>query len=111
MPNIELIKEEPKTMVEIKEILDKIKKRDKDLTPRGVKTNDYIAKFTKLTPKQIQELKDKISKLGLSRLKEKHINKLIDIQPNDSDSIKSILNAENLTLKQEDLIKILEILK
>jgi len=111
MSNIELLKEEPKTMVEIKEILSNIKKRDKELTPRGIKTHDYISKFTKLTLKQVEELRDKINKLEMSRLKEKHINKIIDIQPKDVDSLKSILNSENLTLKQEDLIKIFEIIK
>ena len=111
MSNIELIKEEPKTMVEIKEILSNIKKRDKELTPRGIKTNNYISKFTKLTLKQVQELRDKINKLSISRLKEKNIDKLKEIQPTDVDSIKSILNSDNITLKQEDLTKILEIIK
>lgn len=111
MSNIELISENPKTMVEIKEILNKIKKRDKELTPRGIKTYDYISKLTKLSEKQINELKDKLNKLDISRLKEKHINKIIDIYPKDQDSIKAILNAENITLKQDDIIKILETLK
>ena len=99
------------SMVEIKEILDKIKKRDKELTPRGIKTHDYISKLTKSTTKQINELREKINKLGISRLKEKHINKIIDINPKDQDSIKSILNAENITLKQEDITKLVETLK
>ena len=111
MSNIELINEEPKTMVEIKEIMDKIKKRDKELTPRGIKTYNYISKFTKLTQKQIEELRNKINKIGITRLKEKHINKIIDISSQDQDSIKAILNAENITLKQEDITKILETLK
>ncbi|MBL7147428.1 MAG: hypothetical protein ISS82_01230 [Nanoarchaeota archaeon] len=111
MSNIELLSENPKTMVEITDLLDKTKKRDKELTPRGVKTQNYISKFTKLNLKQVITLRENINKLGISRLKEKNINKIIDIQPKDIDSIKSILGSENITLKQEDLTKILEIMK
>ena len=50
-------------------------------------------------------------KLNISRLKDKHINKIVDLLPNDVDDLKSILSGENLTLKQEDLTKIVETIK
>ena len=111
MGRIEIIEEKAITLTEAKELLDKIEKRDKELSPRTQKTKEYLNKFSKLTKKEIKELKDKIAKLNITRLKQKTIAKLIDIKPKDLDSLRTILTAENLTLKQEDLQKIIECLK
>lgn len=111
MGRIEIIEEKALTLTEAKEILSKIEKRDKELPTRTLKTKEYLNKFAKLTKKQIKELKEKLLKLNILRLKEKTITKLIDIQPKDIDSLRTILTAENLTLKQEDLQKIVECLK
>ena len=105
MSEIKILKEEPLTFPEVKAILEKRE------GTRIKKTKDYINRFTKLTTKQVQELKDKINKLGITRLKDKTTAKIIDLQPKDSDSLKMILSQENLTVKQEDLQKILECLK
>lgn len=111
MGRIETIKEEPLTMAETKELLEKMEKRDKELSARTQKTKEYLNKFAKISLKEVKELKEKISKLNIARLKDKTISKLIDIQPKDVDSLRLILSAENLTLKLEDIQKILECLK
>jgi DNA-directed RNA polymerase subunit F len=108
MANLEIVNEYPLSMQELKEKLDQIKKRDKDLNPRGIKTYDYITRFLK---KDSKKLKDSLNKLGILRLKDKHINKIIDIFPKNIDELKAILSGENLTLKQEDLTKIVETMK
>ena len=108
MANLEIINEISLSMQELKGKLDQVKKRDKDLNPRGIKTYDYI---TRIVKKDSSKLKENLSKLGVLRLKDKHINKIVDILPKDMDELKSILSGENLTLKQEDLDKIVETIK
>jgi len=108
MANLEVINENALNLHELKDKLDKIKKRDDTLNPRGIKTYEYINKFTK---KDNKKLKEKLMQLNILRLKDKHINKIVDISPNDIEELKSILLGENLTLKQEDLTKIIETIK
>lgn len=111
MGRIEIIEEKPLTMVETRELLSQIEKRDKELPTRTQKTKEYLNKFAKLSIKEVNELKEKLLKLNITRLKERTIAKLIDVNPKDIDSLRTILTAENLTLKQEDLQKIVECLK
>ena len=108
MANLEIINEISLNMQELKDKLDQVKKRDKDLNPRGIKVYDYITKFGN---KNAPKLKNNLNGLGILRLKDKHINKIVDILPKNIDELKSILSGENLTLKQEDLDKIVETIK
>ena len=59
--------------------------------------------------KDYKTFKKDLENLNLARLKEKHITLIINICPKDEDSLKTILSSENLTLKQEDINKIIEI--
>lgn len=111
MTNIEIINEMPLTMAELKDKLDEIKKRDKELKPRALKTYEYLEKFVNIKSKDAIKLRDELTKLQISRLKERHINKIIDIMPKDIETLKLIFVGENLTLKQDDLDKILNTVK
>ncbi len=108
MAEIEVMQETPLTMKELMEKLNDVKKRDKELGFRAKKTLDYLASFVE--KKQKEDLKKALVELGIPRLKEKHIVKITDINPGDIDSLKALLVGENLTLKQEDLKRILECL-
>ncbi|MEK6904095.1 MAG: hypothetical protein AABW87_00715 [Nanoarchaeota archaeon] len=110
MAEIETISETPLTLAEVKEKLDAIKKRDKELGVRANKTKEYLDALIEEKPENILEKKKKIMDLSIGRLKDRHIAKIIDIMPTDLDSLKTIFAGENLTLKQEDLKKILEVL-
>lgn len=109
MGDLKLQEEKPLTMVEVQEELKKIEKRDKELTVRATKTKEYLNKFVKKDEK-VNELRKKLEELEISRLKEKQIVKVIDLKPKDLDSLKAILGGE-ITLKQEDLKKVLECIK
>lgn len=111
MPEIQIIKEEPLTLSELKVKLEQTKKRDKELSFKAKKTMDYLNIFANTPDKKIKETKKKLQDLDISRLKERHIVKILDISPQDLDSLKIILSGENITLKQEDLQRILECLK
>lgn len=108
MSNIEMIGENPLSLVEVKERLAEIKKRDKELDPRALKVEEYVHKFA--NEKKTKDLAEKLRKLDVSRLKERNIKKIIDIMPQDADSLKSIFTGDNLTLKQEDLQKIISVI-
>ncbi len=111
MVNIEIISEAPLTMAELREKLDDIKKRDKELSQKAQKTHDYLNRFAKLKEKEALKIKEEISNLNIPRLKEKHIIKIIDVMPKDIESLKLLVASESLTIKQEDLQKILDTLK
>ena len=111
MTSLEIMNETPLTMAELKEKLEDVKKRDKELSEKALKTYDYLNKFTEIKEKKALKLKEEITKLNIPRLKDKHIIKVIDIMPKDIESLKLIFSTENITIKQEDLQKMLEILK
>ncbi|MEK6862768.1 MAG: hypothetical protein AABW57_01240 [Nanoarchaeota archaeon] len=111
MANTEIINEAPLTMAEVKERLEEIKKRDKELKPRALKTYEYLSKFVDIKAKDAIKIKEGLLKLQIPRLKERHINKIIDIMPKDMETLKLIFVGENITLKQDDLDKILNALK
>jgi DNA-directed RNA polymerase subunit F len=111
MSNLEIIEEEPLTMVDVKEELIKIEKREKELTVRASKANEYLTKFVKIDKKTSDDLKEKLHKLEILRLKDKHITKIIDVQPEDIDSLKALFAGDNLTFKQEELEKVLLCIK
>jgi DNA-directed RNA polymerase subunit F len=113
MSGIEILNENTLNLAELKDRLESVKKRDGELNARSTKMYNYIGKFLKKTDdsKKIAEVKKKLSDVDIGRLKERHINKIIDIRPKNADELKAILSGENLTLKQDDLNKVLEAIK
>ena len=111
MAEIKVLEEKPISLPEVKEAIESISKRDKALLPKATKVLDYISKVNTLKLKEFNELKKKLQESGVERLKEKHIAKLIDIMPDDIDSIKAVFAGDSVILKQEDLKKIQECLK
>lgn len=107
---MEILKEKPLTLQETKESLDLIKSRDKEINFRSKKVEEYLNIIQK-NRKPMPNLKEDLQKLDIQRLKENHIVKIINILPKNLDSLRAILAGENLTLKQEDLTKILETVK
>jgi len=96
--------------MELKEKLSDIKKRDKELNERGNKTKEYLDLFSKLTLKKIEELKKKLMDLNISRLKDRHVTMIINVMPEEIDSLRTIFSGETITIKQEDLKRIVDVL-
>ena len=111
MGEIEIINEAPLTLVELKDRIDGIKKKTKELNFRANKTNDYLGLFAKDKLEKIMKIKKKLQELDIVRIKDKQISKIIDFMPVDTEQLKVIFSTENVSLKQEDLQKILECLK
>ena len=109
--DIEILEERSVTMSEMKLRIEEIKKRDKELNFRANKAKDYLDAFPTTDNKKAMEIEKKINELNIGRLRDKHIAKIIDLMPDNIDSLKAIFVGDNVTLKQEDLQKIVEVLK
>ena len=103
----EVLSERPITMSEMKEEIEKIKKRDSELNFRATKTEEYLQQFDIISTKKAEELVKAIKTLKVPRLKEEYIVKIIDLFPKTVDELKSILSGYTLTITQENLKKIL----
>ncbi|MEK6960401.1 MAG: hypothetical protein AABX47_04460 [Nanoarchaeota archaeon] len=106
----EIIKETPVSLPEAKGDLERIKRRDGELTFRGTKTEEYLAQFAAVDEKKAKDLYKKIEALDIPRLKEAHICKMIDVMPTNINDLKSILQGQPVTIKDENLKKILDVL-
>jgi DNA-directed RNA polymerase subunit F len=103
--------EEPISIYDLQKSLELIKARDTELGFRAVKTEEYLQKFAKLEQKQVDELKKKLEGLGIARLKPEHVSKLIDLLPVDSEDIKLVLSAYSVTITNENIMKIADVIK
>ena len=111
MSEVEIVNKRSISLTELKEHLDKTKKKKKELNFRENKVVEYVTGFDILKSKDAKEMKKALEGLDISRLKERHMVKIMDLLQLDSDTLKTILTGENLTLKQDDLNKIIEIVK
>lgn len=93
-------------MAELSAELKKIKKRDKELSFRGTKTEEYLTQFAALDEDRARELFDKLNKLNIPRFKDIHIIKLLDLLPTNPEDVKIILQGYTVTVNQENLKKI-----
>lgn len=109
MSDIQIISQTPLSLGELKTKLDKLKTKEE--SARVTRVKEYIHDFTKLSKDDVAELKKKLEALGIQRLKERIIVKIIDIHPATIDELKILFAGENVTLKQDDLAKILEVIQ
>jgi len=107
----EIISEKPITLTELKQEIDKIKKRDKELNFRVGKTEEYLSHFITLSKAKEEELIKKLEKLNVPRLRDIHITKIVDILPKTVDELKIILQGYTLTVNNDNLKKIVDVVK
>jgi DNA-directed RNA polymerase subunit F len=110
MPEIKIIEEKPISMAELKEELKDIKKRDEELSFRTAKVSEQVDLLKVVKLKDAEEIFEKIQKLNIPRLKDVHIYKLIDLMPQNLVEIKNIVQSYSLTVTNDNLEKLLEIL-
>lgn len=107
----DVVNKEPLSLVEVKSALDKIKKRDEELNFRSNKTLEYLKTLPITTKKDFKELYGKIEALEIPRLKNIHIKKIIDIMPINVDDLKMILSGYTITVNNDNLKKIMDVVK
>ncbi|HTY44042.1 MAG TPA: hypothetical protein VMC80_02270 [Patescibacteria group bacterium] len=69
----------------------------------------FIKKFTKITPKEAKEIRKKINELGLMKIREENISKIIDILPEDAQDLNKIF--ADISLDEDETNKILDTIK
>lgn len=111
MGDPKIISEQPISMLELKQELNKIKKRDEVLSFRAAKMEDYLNVFVNLTVKAHGDLEKDINKLKVPRLKDIHVKKIIDLLPVTLDQLKVILQGYSVTVSQDNMKKIVAVVK
>ncbi|MBU0979271.1 MAG: hypothetical protein KJ709_00560 [Nanoarchaeota archaeon] len=111
MTNPEIISEQPMMLSELKDELTKAKKRDKELSFRAQKAEDYMNSIYSLKPAQAKELFGKLEMLSIPRLKDVHMMKIVDLLPLTVESLKVILQGYTLTVNQDNMKKIVNVVK
>ena len=111
MFNPEIVNEKPINISELREELNRIKKRDGELNYRAGKTLEYLGLFVKIDAKTAKDIAQKIEKLGIPRLKDIHVQKIIDLLPSSVDELKMILQGYTLTINNDNAKKIVDTLK
>jgi DNA-directed RNA polymerase subunit F len=109
MANIDILKKKSMNLASLRDELATIKKRDNELSFRAQKTEEYVTEFHLLKPKQADELYAKIEKLEVPRLKDVHINKIIDMMPKNQAELKVVLQGYAVPVTNENLKKIVEL--
>jgi len=104
---MKIISEQAVTMAHVKKELEKIKKRDEELSFRSAKTEEYLKELQSF--KKAGELAKKIEGLKIPRLKEEQIVKIVDILPKTAKDLKTILSNFTVTVSAENLKKIADL--
>jgi DNA-directed RNA polymerase subunit F len=107
----QIISESPISVTELKEELVRVKARDGELNFRASKTEEYLNLVVKLTDKETKELYKKIEELNIPRMKPEHIVKIIDLMPKTVDDIKLFLQGDPITVTQENMKKIIDLIE
>ena len=106
---LEILLETPISAYQLKEELAKIKQRDKELNFRATKTEDHLDHV--VVHKNADAVFEKISKLNISRLREQHIHKIIDIMPATARDLKLVMQGYTISLNNDNIKKIVDIIK
>ncbi len=104
-----ILEELPLNGADLKSALEGIQKRDGELSFRGNKTLEYLNQLNLPTHKKAEELKKKLEELNIPRLKDVHVHKIIDVLPKYVEDLKVLLQGYTITVKDEHLKKILEV--
>ena len=105
---MEILSETPISAYQLREELEKIKKRDKELNFRAAKAEEHLNSVG--TPKNLDELYEKISKLDIARLKDQHIRKILDIMPKSVNELKAVMQGYTISVTNENMKKIVDII-
>jgi DNA-directed RNA polymerase subunit F len=111
MANPKFVEQKTVSLGDVKEILDKIEKRDKELNYLSNKTKEYLENFVTLSKSKRTELEKKLQDLGLVRLKEEYIAKICDFLPKTVDELKVVLQAYPLSMPKKDQEEVVKVVK
>ncbi len=103
----EEIKETFVPLPKVKEILENIKEKNYEQKL----AYEHVKKFSKIDAKKAEALIKELSNLEMRKLKDDQIVKIVDLMPKDVEDLKVILSKATVPFKDEELTKIIEIVK
>jgi DNA-directed RNA polymerase subunit F len=99
----------PVSLSEVKSILKKVEKEREELLYEQKIALEHAIKFAKVTVKKSNDMLKELLKLDF--IKENQAYKIADILPTNEDDIRTIFAKERITLGENDIKKILDIVK
>jgi len=96
------------SLAEVKELLTN---EDDDESKQIKETLVHIKKFIKLSPEKAKKLKAELKELDIMKIGNRHIVKIIDLLPEDAEDLRKILSGEEVSLDENEINKILEVVK
>jgi len=97
----------PVSLSEVKTILKKISKDRKEMLYEQKIALEHANKFAKIPASKISQMVKELQ--TIEAVNENHAYKIVDILPKNEDDIKTIFAKERITLKNEDIKKIIDI--
>ncbi len=111
MANPQFQEAKPMGLVDVKEALLAMEKRDSELSFRCTKAKEYVEQFVTLTSEQKEKVYQKLQGLNLTRLRDEHFTKIIDFMPKTANELKVVLQAYPLSLPKKDQDSLLAVIK
>lgn len=98
----------PVSTTEAKEIMLKLEK-EKELSYEQKLALEHLKKFSKLKPSELKSLKDELN--SIIRVSDETLVQILNILPKTADELRLIFVKEKFSVKEEEIKKILEVLK
>jgi len=98
----------PISMIEAKEILSSREKR-KELSYEQKLALEHLNKFTRLKPEEAKKLSEELS--SVLRMSQETLVQILNFLPKNPDELRMIFSREKFSLKEDEINKILEIIK
>ena len=99
----------PVSLAEVKNILKKVSKEREEMLYEQKIALEHAQRFAKLPLKKTQDMIKELEKLDF--LQEKHVYKVADILPKTVDDVKTLFAKERLTIGENEIKKILDIVE
>jgi DNA-directed RNA polymerase subunit F len=98
----------PVSMTEAKEVLSSREKR-KELSYEQKLALEHLNKFTKLKSEEAKKLSEELS--SVLRMSQETLVQILNFLPKNPDELRMIFSREKFSLKEDEINKILEIIK
>jgi DNA-directed RNA polymerase subunit F len=105
---MKVIETKPVSMAEAKDILSSREKR-KELSYEQKLALEHLNKFTKLNAENAKKLLEELS--GVLRMSQETVVQILNFLPKNPDELRMIFSREKFSLKEDEINKILEIIK
>lgn len=103
---MEITMEEDVSMHEAKRIVGE-RKKERDLVYDQKICLEYLDKVAKLTPTQIKNLTEELSKIAI--LKPRYIALILNMMPDTEEEVETLFSKERTNLKKEEIKQVVDI--